>query len=240
MAHRFRRLSHLFDFGDYVLRNATKKRKKKYSERINVFFLSFAVPFGGLPTHSTQASFDLFHFVAGGAFDPETGVYSVPGGGGGGGDAAAADEWGASGEEIAAPYEEEFPRHYVVADFMSHPNLSSLPHDAFFNACRLEDVCYDMEGRSGTVFSLVDSFASNVLGVLCVGATPGESFRELAAGLDFIARQIGPGIDTSRPPGAPHRGDEEEEEAEVGTPFRLVHSTVKFLAAQLGGGLEGT
>ena len=198
---------------------------------MNIFFLSFAVPFGGLLTHSTQASFDLFHFVAGGAFDPETGVYSVLGGFGGA--AAAGDEWGASGEEIAAS-NEEFPRYYVVADFMSHPNLNSLPHDAFFNACRLEDVCYDMEGRSGTVFSLVDSFASNVLGIVCVGATPGESFRELAAGLDFIARQIGPGIDTSRPPGAPHR--EDEEEAEVGTPFRLVHSTVKFLATQLGGG----
>lgn len=150
-------------------------------------------------------------------------MYSVPGGGRGG-------EWGAGEEE-----EEHFPRHYVVADFMSHPNLNLLPHDAFFNACRLEDVCYDMEGRSGTVFSLVDSFASNVLGVLCVGSSAGASFRELAAGLDFIARQIGPGVDVTRPPGAPQIGYEGEEEAEVGTPFRLVHSTVKFLAAQLRG-----
>ena len=115
----------------------------------------WAVDLNVRPT-STQASFDLFHFVAGGAFDPETGVYSVPGG------AAAGDGWGAQAEE------EEFPRHYVVADFLSHPNLSSVPHDAFFNACRLEDVCYDMEGRTGTVFSLVDSFASNILGVVCV------------------------------------------------------------------------
>lgn len=171
-------------------------------------------------TLSTQASFDLFHFVAGGAFDPETGVYSVPGGGGG---------------ESGAGEEEEFQRHYVVADFMSHPNLNLVPHDAFFNACRLEDVCYDMQGRFGTVFSLVDSFASNVLGVVCVGTSAGASFQELAAGLDFVARQIGPGVDTTRPSGAPQIGDEGEEEAEVGTPFRLVHSTVKFLAAQMWG-----
>lgn len=149
-------------------------------------------------------------------------MYSVPGSGGG--------EWGVGADEVTAS-----PRHYVAADFMSHPNLHSMPHDAFFNACRLEDVCYDMEGRSGTVFSLVDSFVSNVLGVLCVGSSAAESFRELAAGLDFIARQIGPGVEASRPPGAPRIGHEGEEEAEVGTPFRLVHSTVKFLAAQLGG-----
>jgi hypothetical protein len=34
-----------------------------------------------------------------------------------------------------------------------------------------------------------------------VGRSAGASFRELASALDFIARQIGPGVDLNRPPG---------------------------------------
>jgi hypothetical protein len=185
---------------------------------------------------STQASFDLFHFVAGGTFNPETGVYSIPDPEGAAEQALLESRGGGAGDGGMGMVEgrggAESPRHYVVADFLAHPNLSSMHHDAFFNACRLEDVCYDMERRSGTVFSLVDSFASNVLGVVCVGRSPGASFRELADALDFIARQVGPGVDVNRHPGAPHLLDDDE--AELGTPFRLVHSTVKFLAAQLG------
>ena len=184
----------------------------------------WAVDLNVRPT-CTQASFDLFNFVAGGVFDPETGTYSVP---------RELDD-GVSGELEGAGAEggEEDPRHYVVADFLAHPNLSSTHHDAFFNACRLEDVCFDMEDRAGTVFSLADSFASNVLGVVCVGRSLGSSFARLAEALDFMARQLGPGVDASRPPGVEKAG-EEGEAAEIGTPFRLVHSTVKFLANRLG------
>ena len=42
----------------------------------------------------------------------------------------------------------------------------------------------------GTAFNLVDSFASGVLGILCVGHSPHEAFRELATALDFISRQV--------------------------------------------------
>ena len=47
-------------------------------------------------------------------------------------------------------------------------------------------------GQVGTAFNLVDSFASGVLGILCVGHSPHEAFRELATALDFISRQVGP------------------------------------------------
>lgn len=47
-----------------------------------------------------------------------------------------------------------------------------------------------MQERVGTAFNLMDSFASGVLGILCVGHSPQEAFRELADALDFISRQV--------------------------------------------------
>jgi len=185
---------------------------------------------------STQSSFELFNFVTGGTFDPETGVYLAPMTPEEDAAAAAAaatttgDEDEHDDNEDRAcdePSDVMRRRFYVVADFMTHSNLGSVQYAAFFNRCRLEGVCFDMHAVAGTIFNLYDSFASGTIGLLCVGRSPHEAFNELAGALDFIARQVGPGTPAS------------VEDGEVANTFHHTLSTIKYLADKLKAGSGG-
>ena len=78
-----------------------------------------------------------------------------------------------------------------------------------------------MAERCGTAFNLMDSFASGVLGMLCVGHTPQEAFRELAGALSFISKHVGQEEDRDREGGGAEHT------------FRAVHTTIKYLADKL-------
>lgn len=54
---------------------------------------------------------------------------------------------------------------------------------------RLKGISYDLLERSGTVFNLMDSFASGVLGIVTIGKSPLDSLRKFADTLDFIQKQ---------------------------------------------------
>eukprot|EP00854_Cymbomonas_tetramitiformis_P001341 gene1341-1940_t len=191
-----------------------------------------------LRTCATQSTFALFDFICKGQFDPKTGAYMVR-------DYIEEDEKPDKSVDGEADDTEEIlkiisssqrdqekepytpgaagwqRRFYVMNDFISHSNLASIQYAAFFNRCRLDGVCFDMQERVGTAFSLVDSFASGVMGVICVGHSPQEAFRELANALDFIARQVGPS-----------EGDDSPDALEENN-FRCIHSTIKYLADKL-------
>eukprot|EP00466_Bigelowiella_natans_P016617 jgi/Bigna1/53430/estExt_Genewise1Plus.C_190183 len=60
-------------------------------------------------------------------------------------------------------------RFYTAINYLYQPQISSLQMNTFFNACRLGNIAYDIQSNQGTVFILIDSFASGALGVLSVG-----------------------------------------------------------------------
>ena len=135
---------------------------------------------------ATQSSFELFRFVTGGGtFNPRSGTYIVP---------PMADKKGenAGGGSVKATLDENLVsivsrrRYYVMNDFLAHPGLKVQQYTSFFNRCRLAGVFFDMGSAAGTVFNLLDSFSSGVLGVIAVSHNPVHAFLELAGALDFM------------------------------------------------------
>jgi len=145
-------------------------------------------------TH-TAVSFGFFHFLVNGAFDPSDGLYYAPEG-----TAVPAGSEAGGGEGGGA--KEGRRRYYVMNELLYHPQLPAVHHSAFFNLCRLKGVSFDLLERSGTVFNLMDSFASGVLGILAAGTSMLDALRKFADCLDFIQKQVGPA--TAKLPGDKH------------------------------------
>lgn len=87
------------------------------------------------------------------------------------------------------------------------------------------------QDRIGTAFNVVDGFASGILGVLCVGFSPSETFNELCDVLDFISNQV-TGV---RKPMALKGGIAAEESEGDAKTLNGIRMTVKYLADRLKG-----
>ena len=83
------------------------------------------------------------------------------------------------------------PRSYVVFDTIYHPNLATMQYGAFFNLCRLKGVSFDLQESTSTVFSIVDSLAGGVLGVMAVGTSADDSVRLMHRSFEFVQEQVG-------------------------------------------------
>ena len=109
------------------------------------------------------ASFVLFNFIMQGSLDAKSGGYTV------------------AGE----------PRSYLALEYVFHPNLAVMQYGAFFNLCRLKGVSFDLQESTGTVFSIVDSLAGGVLGVMAVGTSADDSVRLMHRSFEFVQEQVG-------------------------------------------------
>ena len=135
---------------------------------------------------ATQSSFELFRFVTGGGtLNPRSGTYIVP---------PMEDKKGenSGGGSVKATLDENLVsivsrrRYYVMNDFLAHPGVKVQQYTSFFNRCRLAGVFFDMGSAAGTVFNLLNSFSSGVLGAIAVSHNPVHAFLELAGALDFM------------------------------------------------------
>jgi hypothetical protein len=84
-------------------------------------------------------------------------------------------------------------RAYVAVDLLHHPCLASQRYGTFFNLCRLHGVSFDLQDRVGTVFTLHDSLASGLLGMICVAPLRRLALGTMRDALTFIRRQVGGG-----------------------------------------------
>ncbi|KAH7481742.1 IQ motif-containing protein H [Phytophthora ramorum] len=155
----------------------------------------------------SAASFACFHLLARGALDANSGAYRVaasnsmvnanPGRSGSGG---AADlllrEASLTKAALAGA-----PRCFVVCSYVFHPHVTTMQYSAFFHACRLHGVCFDVERTLGTLFLLADSLTAGVFGILSVGETTEGALAFLRTALEVIGREVGATIEmaTSRP-----------------------------------------
>jgi hypothetical protein len=162
---------------------------------------------------NTAASFVMFNFILGGRFDSNSGEYHLQPNDNvlleddsimddGSGTLVVRDEGeegGAAAEAQAASTKNVVDkskgkgtrRHYVVHDYIYHPNLSSLQYSTFFNLCRLQGVSFDLKQKCGTAFMLVDSLAAGVLGMMSVAETRFEALRGMSQTFEFMQEQVG-------------------------------------------------
>ncbi|CAM9270894.1 unnamed protein product, partial [Scytosiphon promiscuus] len=78
--------------------------------------------------------------------------------------------------------------HYVFLDRVHHPSLRSVRIPVFFKLCRLEGISFDLGTQAGTIFNLVDSLASGVVGMLCTAQSQKAALERAQDSLKFIKR----------------------------------------------------
>ncbi|KAK2189580.1 hypothetical protein NP493_102g04043 [Ridgeia piscesae] len=90
--------------------------------------------------------------------------------------------------------EEEAPpntkRYAVLSTKLFHTNLSVVHYSVFFQMCRAHGIGYDIKEKQGTVFTLIDSFNREHLGMLSVGDNLQNVLSIFATNLSVIHQEI--------------------------------------------------
>ncbi|RLN48361.1 hypothetical protein BBJ29_001268 [Phytophthora kernoviae] len=151
---------------------------------------------------NSAASFACFHLLARGSLDSNSSVYKVastntlatgnPGRSSSGG---GMTELLLREASLAKDRHLDTPRSYVVCSYVFHPHVTTMQYSAFFHACRLHGVCFDVERTLGTLFLLTDSLTAGVFGVLSVGETTDGALAFLRTALEVIGREAGATIE---------------------------------------------
>ncbi|KAG2448854.1 hypothetical protein HYH02_006205 [Chlamydomonas schloesseri] len=187
-------------------------------------------------------AFQLFDFLAAGAFNPMTGAYLVeldpvedsdlllaeatppppplgPAAAGAGAAGASPLDLAAALPSSAAP---QSLRYYFVLDSLQHPAVKAMPCSKFFYHCWQQGFHFDVDHRQGVIFNLSDRYlTSGALGCMAVGLTPSSTYGVMHRVLGFIT-----GMDVS----AGSRTDWAL--TPEATTFQDVQALVKYMAEQ--------
>ncbi|OWZ21098.1 hypothetical protein PHMEG_0004391 [Phytophthora megakarya] len=145
----------------------------------------------------SAASFACFHLLARGVLDVDSGAYRVAAT-----NSQTAVNAGRSGSgsttdlllreaSLAKSSLAGATRCFVVCSYVFHPHVTTMQYTAFFHACRLHGVCFDMERTLGTLFLLADSLTAGVFGILSIGETTQGALAFMRTALEVIGREAG-------------------------------------------------
>eukprot|EP01025_Chloroclados_australasicus_P054630 TRINITY_DN64872_c0_g1_i1.p2 TRINITY_DN64872_c0_g1~~TRINITY_DN64872_c0_g1_i1.p2 ORF type:complete len:164 (+),score=18.20 TRINITY_DN64872_c0_g1_i1:28-492(+) len=93
-------------------------------------------------------------------------------------------------EDLAVVTTETHHRFFVSIDSLFNPTIARIPIVQFFQKCRINGFCFDMEERLGTAFNLMQCMCGGVLGILCVGWSQYDALSELAQVMDFLMAMV--------------------------------------------------
>ncbi|XP_052277313.1 IQ domain-containing protein H-like isoform X2 [Dreissena polymorpha] len=130
------------------------------------------------------AMFQLMSFVSNGTLNTKTHVFDVP---------PPRQEAKKRRRRLHGQDEEQPPntnRFAVMSTRLLHTNLSVVHYSVFFQMCRAHGIGYDIKEKQGTVFTLIDSFNREKLGMLTIGETLQGALASFARNLSVIHQEI--------------------------------------------------
>ncbi|CAM9563669.1 unnamed protein product, partial [Choristocarpus tenellus] len=80
--------------------------------------------------------------------------------------------------------------HYAYLDYVHQTGLGTIQLAAFFKLCRLEGISFDLCSQVGTIFNLVDTLVSGVVGMLTVASSKQAVLLKALNGLKFIKKIV--------------------------------------------------
>ncbi|WAR06286.1 IQCH-like protein [Mya arenaria] len=130
------------------------------------------------------AMFQLMSFVSNGTLNTRTHVFDVP----------PPKQEAKKRRRRLHGTDEDQPlntnRFGVMSTRLLHTNLSVVHYSVFFQMCRAHGIGYDIKEKQGTVFTLIDSFNREKLGMLTVGETLQGALASFARNLSVIHQEI--------------------------------------------------
>ncbi|KAL4227848.1 hypothetical protein ACF0H5_013286 [Mactra antiquata] len=128
--------------------------------------------------------FHLMSFVSNGTFNSNTHVFDVP---------LPKQENKRRRRRLHGQEEEQPPntnRFGVMSTRLLHTNLSVVHYSVFFQMCRAHGIGYDIKEKQGTVFTLIDSFNREKLGMVTIGDNLQGALASFARNLSVIHQEI--------------------------------------------------
>ncbi|KAL5004265.1 hypothetical protein ScPMuIL_017721 [Solemya velum] len=130
------------------------------------------------------AMFQLMTYVSNGKLDIKTHMFDVP---------PPALEKKTRKRRLLGQ-EEELPpntnRYAVMSTRLLHTNLSVVHYSVFFQMCRAHGIGYDIREKQGTIFTLIDSFSREKLGMLSIGENLQGVLATFARNMSVIHQEI--------------------------------------------------
>lgn len=133
----------------------------------------------------SMAMANLAHFMSNGTFNSETHMYDVP-----------PQKMEKKRRRLRTQVDDsaEPPpttnRYVIHSTKLHHSNLSVVHYSVFFQMCRAHGIGYDVKEKQGTVFTLIDSFNRENLGMLTIGDNLQAAFATFARNLSCIHQEI--------------------------------------------------
>ncbi|XP_002730454.1 IQ domain-containing protein H-like [Saccoglossus kowalevskii] len=138
-----------------------------------------------LSYNDTMAMTGLMLYVTGGKLDTKNSVFEVP---------PPKKEKKTKRRSRWEPEEPDVPpninRFAVMSTRLLHTNLAVVHYSVFFQMCRAHGIGFDIKEKQGTVFTLIDSFKREGIGMLTIGEELQGSLATFARNLSVIHQEI--------------------------------------------------
>ncbi|KAL5249318.1 hypothetical protein ACHWQZ_G018246 [Mnemiopsis leidyi] len=130
----------------------------------------------------TMAMANVLQYVSGGHFETRTGLFKIP-------------EYKVMPElasRFKSPKERQPPNHRfsILAPRLFHTNLSLVHYSVFFQMCRAHHIGYDIREREGSIFTLIDSYKRDLIGMTVVEADLVSAMKTFHRNLSVVHQEI--------------------------------------------------
>eukprot|EP00116_Pleurobrachia_bachei_P001193 sb/3461455/ len=130
----------------------------------------------------TMALANVLQYVTGGRFDTATGLFKIP----------PYKVMPELSSRFKSPKERQPPnyRFAILAPRLFHSNLSLVHYSVFFQMCRAHHIGYDIREREGAIFTLIDSYKRDLLGMAVVEPDLPKALKTFQRNLTTVHQEI--------------------------------------------------
>ena len=130
----------------------------------------------------TMAMANIFQYTTGGKFDEDSGLFAIP-------------EYKVMpklSSRFKSPKERQPPnyRFAVLSPRLFHTNLSLVHYSVFFHMCRAHHIGYDIREREGSIFTLIDSYKRDLIGMAVVEPDLVTALKTFHRNLSVVHQEI--------------------------------------------------